>query len=124
MNLAIIIGNLGKDPELRHTGSGTAVCSFSVATSEKWTGKDGEKKEQTEWHNVVVWEKQAETCAQYLKKGSKVCVRGSIQTRKYDKDGQTRYSTEIKAERVEFLSGVEKKETATKGDGFGDDIPF
>src|SRR5690606_26707219 len=106
VNKAIILGNLGKDPEVRFTNSGQAVCQFSVATSERWLDSDGNKQERTEWHNVVVWGKQAENCGQYLNKGSQVFVEGRIQTRSYDdKDGNKRYMTEIVAKDVRFLGG-------------------
>jgi len=104
-NRAIIIGNLGQDPELRHTQSQTAVCTLSIATTEKFT-KNDEKVEETEWHKVVVWGKQAENCAKYLAKGKSVMVEGKIQTRNWeDKDGVKRYTTEIVAQSVQFLSG-------------------
>lgn len=105
VNKVIIIGNLGRDPELRRTNGGQSVCNFSVATTEKWTDAGGAKQERTEWHNVVVWGKQAELCNQYLGKGSKVYVEGSIATREYDdKDGNKRKAVEIKAQTVRFLS--------------------
>src|SRR5579872_7404952 len=106
VNKAILIGNLGADPELRYTPSGSAVTELRIATTEKWTGKDGEKKEETEWHRVVVWTKQAENCAKYLKKGRPVYVEGRIRTRNWeDKEGQKRYMTEIVADKVQFLGG-------------------
>ena len=105
INKAIIVGHLGQDPELRSTDKGMSVCNFSVATSESWMD-NGEKKEKTEWHRVVVWGRQAEICEQYLKKGRLVYVEGKIQTRKYeDRDGADRYSTEIIARDVQFLGG-------------------
>jgi single-strand DNA-binding protein len=99
MNLVVLIGNLGADPESRQTNSGKAVCNFSVATSRKVGGE-----EQTEWHKIVAWEKTAELCQQYLKRGRKVCVQGSLRQRSWEQDGTTRYSTEIHAFSVEFLS--------------------
>lgn len=103
-NKAFVLGNLGKDPELRHTPSNVAVCTFSVATSEHYT-KNGQKVEETDWHNIVVWEKQAEACKKFLVKGSKVFVEGKMKTRKYDdKNGVTRYTTEIIASKVDFVS--------------------
>ena len=106
VNKVIIVGNLGKDPEVRFTPSGRAVCKFPVATSERWTDQQGQKQERTEWHNIVVWGKQAETCGQYLAKGRQVFVEGSIHTRSYDdKDGNKRYITEITARDVRFLGG-------------------
>lgn len=98
LNKAMIIGNLGQDPDVRYTQSNTAVANLSIATSERYKDKSGEWKENTEWHRVVAWGRTAEICQEYLKKGSKVYIEGPIQTRKWeDKDGQTRYTTEIKA---------------------------
>jgi single-strand DNA-binding protein len=108
MNIAVIIGNLGADPELRHTKNGNAVCNFTVATTDRWKDKQGNQQEKTEWHKIVVWGKQAENCERYLSKGRKVSVRGSIQTRDWeDKDGNKRYTTEIVGQEVEFLGGGE-----------------
>ncbi|MDQ3231304.1 MAG: single-stranded DNA-binding protein, partial [Pseudobdellovibrionaceae bacterium] len=99
INLAILIGNLGKDPQLRHTQTGTAVCTFSIATTENWTDQSGQKQSKTEWHNIVVWNKQAENCAKYLRKGRAAYVEGRVQTRSWDDTtGQKRYTTEIIAE--------------------------
>ena len=104
MNHATLIGRLGKDPEVRFTQGGTAVCNFSMATSESWTGADGQRQERTDWHNIVVWGKMGEACGNHLSKGSQVAVTGRIQTRKYqDRQQQDRYVTEIVAARVEFL---------------------
>ena len=106
VNKATIIGYLGKDPELRHTQSGNSVCNFSVATTEKWRGQDGNMQEQTTWHNIVVWGKTAENCERYLAKGRLVYVEGRIQNRSYEnKQGETRYISEIVAQRVQFLGG-------------------
>lgn len=105
VNKVIIVGNLGKDPEVRSTQSGASVCSFPVATSEQWNDKQGNKQERTEWHNVVVWGKQAEACGQYIAKGRSVFVEGSIRTEEYEKDGQKRYATKIIARDVRFLGG-------------------
>jgi single-strand DNA-binding protein len=106
VNKAIIIGNLGRDPEVRFTPSGRAVAKFSVATTEKWNDQQGQKQEKTEWHNIVVWGKQAETCGQYLAKGRQVFVEGRITNRSYDdKDGNKKYITEIIARDVRFLGG-------------------
>ncbi len=106
VNKVILVGNLGKDPEVRFTPNGRALAKFPVATSERWTDQDGNKQERTEWHNVVVWGKQAETCGQYLSKGRQVFVEGSIRSRQYDdKDGNKRYMTEIVARDVRFLGG-------------------
>src|SRR5262249_44107492 len=98
VNRVILVSNLGKDPGVRFTPNGKALAKFSVATSERWTDQQGQKQERTEWHNVVVWGKQAETCGQYLSKGRQVFVEGSIRTRSYDdKDGNKKYITEIVA---------------------------
>lgn len=110
LNKVQLIGNLGQDPELKHTQSNEPVCNFSLATSEKWTDKNNQKQERTEWHRVVVWGKQAETCSQYLSKGRQVYVEGKLQTRDYeDKDGIKRYTTEVVVSgfggQVQFLGG-------------------
>jgi single-strand DNA-binding protein len=106
LNKAMIIGNLGVDPEVRYTQSGTPVCNLRIATHERWTTQDGEAGERTEWHNVTVFGKTAENCGKYLTKGRAVYVEGRLQTRKWeDKDGQDRYTTEIVANTVQFLSG-------------------
>ncbi len=104
VNKAILVGNLGRDPELRHTQNGQAVVNFTLATSENWTDKNGERVERTEWHRIVVWGKTGEMCAQYLSKGRTVYVEGRIQTREWeDKDGNKRYTTEINAQTVNFI---------------------
>jgi single-strand DNA-binding protein len=106
VNKVILVGNLGKDPEVRYTQTGSAVANFSIATSEQWNDRDGKRQERTEWHNIVVWGKQAESCGQYLAKGRQVYVEGSIRTRSYDdKTGTKRYVTEIVAQRIQFLGG-------------------
>jgi single-strand DNA-binding protein len=107
VNKVILIGNLGKDPELKHFPNGDAVCNLTIATSESWTDKEsGEKKERTEWHNLVLTRKIAEIAAQYLQKGSQVYVEGSIRTRKWqDKEGQDRYTTEIVVSDLRMLGG-------------------
>ena len=108
LNKVILIGNLGRDPEVKYTQNGTAVANLSVATNEAWTDKAGEKQERTEWHRVVVWGKQAEICAQHLAKGKQVFVEGSLQTRSWDdRDGNKRYTTEIRAMRVLMLGRPE-----------------
>ena len=105
MNKAILIGNLGRDPEINYTQGGMAVAKFSIATSEKWKDKNTDKlKENTEWHRIVVFGKLAENCEKYLSKGKKVCVEGRIKTGLYEKEGIKRYSTEIIASSVQFLS--------------------
>ena len=104
VNKAILVGNLGRDPELRQTPSGQSVCNFTLATSENWTDKNGERVERTEWHRIVAWGKTGELCAQYLSKGRTVYVEGRIQTREWeDKDGNKRYTTEINAQTVNFI---------------------
>ncbi|WP_165175030.1 single-stranded DNA-binding protein [Desulfovibrio sp. ZJ369] len=111
LNKVMIIGRLGRDPELRYTQSGAPVASLSVATDESYTDRDGNKVERTEWHRVSVFQRQAETCANYLTKGSLVYVEGSLQTRKWqDQQGQDRYTTEIKAQRVQFLDRKSDRE--------------
>lgn len=106
LNKVQIIGNLGKDPELRYTQSGTAVASFSVATTEKYKNKGGEWEEKTEWHNVTLWGKLAEIAGEYLQKGKTVYIEGKLQTRKWqDRDGNDRYTTEIVGEKMLMLSG-------------------
>ncbi len=106
LNKILIIGNLGKDPEVRFTPNGRAVGRFPVATGEVWTDNEGQRQERTEWHNVVVFGKQAETCGQYLAKGRQVYVEGSMRTRQYDdKDGNRKYISEVIAQRVQFLGG-------------------
>ena len=104
VNKAILIGNLGGDPEVRYTQSGTAVANFSVATKEKWKDKDGQLQEQTEWHKIVAFARLGEICGEYLSKGSKVYIEGRIQTRQWeDKDGNKRYTTEIVAREMKML---------------------
>ncbi len=104
VNKVILLGRLGQDPELKYTPSGQAVCNFSLATSESWTDKSGQKNERTEWHRVVVWGKLAELCNQYLGKGRQAFIEGKLQTRSWDdKDGNKRYTTEIQANTVQFL---------------------
>ncbi|MCM2277817.1 MAG: single-stranded DNA-binding protein [Oligoflexia bacterium] len=106
VNKVILVGRLGQNPEVRYTPSGAAVANFSVATNESWTDKSGQKQERTEWHKVVVWGKLAELCGQYLSKGRQAYVEGRLQTRQWqDKDGQTKYTTEVQAQTVQFLGG-------------------
>lgn len=107
VNKAILVGNLGRDPEVSYTQGGTARCRFPLATGESYTNNAGERIDRTEWHNIVVWGKQAETVGKYLQKGRQVFVEGRIQTRSWDdeKTGQKRYMTEINAQRVIFLGG-------------------
>lgn len=106
VNKVILIGNLGKDPELRYTPGGQPTASFSLATTEKWTDKSGQKQERTEWHNIVAWGKLAELVNQYLKKGRAAYVEGRINTRSWDdRDGNKKYRTEITASQIQFLGG-------------------
>ncbi|HYX32608.1 MAG TPA: single-stranded DNA-binding protein [Oligoflexus sp.] len=110
VNKVILVGNLGKDPELRYTQSGIAFCSISLATAEHWTDNSGQRQEKTEWHRITVWKKQAENCAKYLRKGSSAYVEGRLQTRSWDDHGQKRYSTDIVAESVKFLGQAQAKD--------------
>lgn len=148
VNKVILIGNLGKDPEVRYMPSGEAIANISVATTDSWKDKSGEKQEKTEWHRVSFFGKLAEIVGEYLKKGSQVYVEGRLQTRKWqDKEGQDKYTTEIVADRMQMLGGrsgagggesmaTERASSASsstakpaaKGKGdfddFEDDIPF
>lgn len=106
VNKVILIGNLGKDPELKHTSNGTAVATMTVATNERYKDKNGEWQDKTEWHTVVLWQRLAEIAAEYLKKGRSVYVEGRLQTRSWeDKQGQKRYTTEIVASDLVLLGG-------------------
>ena len=145
VNKAILVGRLGKDPESKaFISDGTKVCSFSVATSEEWKDKNtGEKKERTEWHRVIAYRKLAEICGQWLKKGQQVYIEGKIRTRKYEKDGQDHFATEIIADSMQMIGGKNdnSQETpkapvgivhdqASRSNGYApkpdgvDDIPF
>jgi len=131
LNKVLLIANLGKDPELRYTASGTAVASFSLATSEKIKNKGGEWEERTEWHNVILWGRLAEIAGEYLSKGKTVYIEGRLQTRKWqDKDGKDRYTTEIVGEKMQMLSrkdGSNHEEAGQthEGPGFPEgDEPF
>ncbi len=106
INKVILIGNLGQDPELRYTNSGTAVCNFRIATNESYKDASGQMVDKTEWHNIVTWARLAEICGEYLRKGSQVYIEGSLQTRSYDdRDGNTKYITEVKAREMQMLGG-------------------
>jgi single-strand DNA-binding protein len=106
VNKAIVVGNLGSDPEVRFTPSGQAVANFRIATNESWTDKSGQKQERTEWHRIVVWGKLGELCGEYLKKGRQCYVEGRLQTREWtDKENKKNYTTEIVANNVVFLGG-------------------
>jgi single-strand DNA-binding protein len=144
VNKVILIGNLGKDPEIRTTPQGTSLARFSLATTSTWKDASGAKQERTEWHDIVAWEKLAQICGEYLHKGKMVYVEGSLQTRSWeDQNGQKRYKTEVKASNVVMLSkredgraGVsnassaarevaDTPEPATAGGGaYDDDVPF
>ena len=138
INKVILIGNLGRDPELRYTQSGQAVANFSLATTDRFSNREGERQERTEWHRVTVWGKTAENCAQYLNKGRSVYVEGRLQTREWeDKEGQKRRTTEVIAQTVQFLGARGESAGAPAGGGEGgggdfreeappqsDDIPF
>jgi single-strand DNA-binding protein len=106
VNKAILVGNLGRDAEMRFTSGGTPVATVSLATTEKWTDRDGQKKEDTQWHRVVIWGKTAESLHEYLTKGKQIYVEGRIQTREWtDKDGKQARTTEIRADRIVLLGG-------------------
>ncbi len=134
LNKVMLIGNLGKDPELRYTGSGVAVATFSLATNETWKDQDGNQQERTEWHNIVAWRKLAEIAGEYLKKGRKVYIEGRIQTRSYDdkNTGTKRYITEIVADNLLLLDprgAGEGNQPAPQSDEtpagpVKDDLPF
>ncbi len=104
VNKVILVGRLGADPEIRYTPSGAAVANFTLATSENWKDKDGNKQEKTEWHKIVVFSKLAEICGQYLNKGKQIYIEGRIQTRQWeDRDGNKKYTTEIVANQMQML---------------------
>ena len=139
VNKVILVGNLGANPEMRFTQAGQAVANLRLATTERWTDKNGQKQEVTEWHRVVVWGKQAEICGQYLTKGRQIYVEGRIRTRQWqDQQGQKRYSTEIVAQTVQMLGPrtdrgpddvgatvpPDEHMGAESGPGNDDDIPF
>jgi len=124
VNKAILIGRLGKDPDVKYTPDGTMVTTFSLATTEQWKDKNGDKIQKTEWHNIVTWKKLAEICGNYLKKGSLCFIEGRIQTRSWeDKDGIKRYTTEIVASNMKMLDGKKAEELAADGMPL-DDVPF
>jgi len=106
VNKVILVGNLGADPEMRFTADGTAVCKFSLATSRRFTSKDGQKQEKTEWHRIVAWRKLAEICGQYLSKGKQVVIEGRIEYGSYEKDGVKHYTTDIIAENMQMLGAA------------------
>lgn len=118
INKAIVVGNLGQDPELRYTGSGTAVCNMRLATNESYKDRDGQLVEKTEWHSIVAWARLAEICNEYLQKGSQVYFEGSLQTRTWqDRDGNERRTTEIKASEMMMLDS--NRQSSGGGGGGG-----
>ena len=133
LNKVMCMGNLGADPEMRYTANGNAVTTFNVAVNEQWTDSDGERRAKTEWFNVVTWNRQAENCAKYLRKGSLVFVEGRLQTRSWDgTDGTKHYRTEVIGDRVNFIDTGERRGDArppvaredAEGDIDPDDLPF
>lgn len=136
VNKVILVGNLGKDPEIRHLDNGIAVANFSLATTESYTNKQGERVNQTEWHNVVLWRGLADVAEKYLKKGNSIYVEGKINTRKWeDKEGVTRYSTDIIADKMTMLgsksdnsnsaaTAVSPAESSPAKSSGNDDLPF
>ena len=147
VNKVFLIGNLGRDAEQRHTPNGTAVSNFSLATTDMWTDKSGQRQERTEWRRVVVWDRQAESLQPYLTKGKQICVEGRLQTRDWnDRDGNKRSTTEIRADRITLLGSrggdsgggsgggsgrYDRQDNTSAGDGEAappelteDDIPF
>jgi single-strand DNA-binding protein len=135
VNKVILIGNLGKDPEVRYSQAGAAIASFNVATTETWKKQDGTKEELTEWHRIVAFGRLGEICGEYLSKGSRVYIEGRLQTRKWDdKDGNTRYTTEIVAREMKMLSPRGSSGDSSQGQYnepppfpeqvMGEDVPF
>ena len=133
VNKVILVGNLGRDAELRYTPGGAAVATLNLATTEVWNDKQNQRQEKTEWHRVVLWGKQAESLQEYLTKGKQIYVEGRLQTRQWDdKDGNKRYTTEIKADRVTLLGGggagrgggMERGATHAGGGGMDDHAPM
>lgn len=124
VNKVILLGRLGQDPELKYTPGGSPVCNFSVATTESWTDKSGQKQEKTEWHRVVVWGKLAELCNQYLAKGRQCFLEGRLQTRSWDdKDGNKRYTTEVMASTVQFIGGATASSNNNVDSSYGQAAP-
>ena len=117
VNKVTLLGRLGKDPELKYTPQGTAVCKFTVATGEAYTDKNGQKQETTEWHNVVIWEKLGEIANQYLRKGRQVYLEGRIATRSYEKDGEKKYFTEVVANQMVLLGDKDSSVGASYSGG-------
>ena len=142
LNKVILIGNVGRDPELRYTASGQAVANFSLATSEAWTNRDGEREQRTEWHRIVAWGRLAEICGEHLSKGKQVYIEGRLQTRQWDdQSGNKRYTTEVVAREMVMLGRAgetvdvqtdappqdfpaEENASQAAGGGDDDDLPF
>ena len=132
LNKVQLIGNLGRDPELKYTSAGVAVATFSIATSDSWKDQEGNTQERTEWHNIVAWRKLAEICGEWLKKGKRVYIEGRLQTRSYEKDGVKKYTTEIVADQLIMLDGAPKAGTGGDAEAVApdaspakeDDLPF
>ena len=123
VNKVILVGRLGADPETKTVTSGQTVCRLSVATSENWTDRDGQKQERTEWHRIVVWGRLAEICGQHLSKGRQVYVEGRLQTRSWeDQQGQKRYTTETVANTVQFLGAASDRGTVSQSSGTSADF--
>ncbi|MCS6809445.1 MAG: single-stranded DNA-binding protein [Bacteroidota bacterium] len=118
-NRVVLIGNVGKDPDVRYTTSGVPVATFSLATSEMWKDKDGTPQERTDWHNIVAWRKLAEIIQEIVRKGSRLLVEGKIQTRSFEKNGEKRYVTEIVADNILLLDGRKSLDDALEESGNG-----
>lgn len=127
VNKVILVGNLGRDPEIRYMPDGTAVANFSIATSEEWKDKNtGEKKSRTEWHRIVAFRRLGEICGEYLSKGKQVYIEGRLQTRSWEKDGVTRYTTEILADKMQMLGSRDfnsGQRNTGGGGGYGQSAP-
>jgi single-strand DNA-binding protein len=124
VNKVILVGNLGRDAELRYTPGGAAVATLNLATTEVFKDREGQKKEDTQWHRVILWGKTAETLQDYLVKGKQIYVEGKLQTRKWkDKDGNDKYTTEVRGDRVVLLSGGGRGDGAGRGEGSGRSTP-
>lgn len=125
VNRVTLLGNLGADPEAKKTASGQSITLFSLATSNAWTNREGQRQEHTEWHRIVVWGKLAETCAEYLSKGKKAYVEGRLQTRSWEDDkGQKRYTTEVVASQVLFLNGSLEKRSSSETSSYANEPAF
>ena len=125
VNRVTLLGNLGSDPEIKKTSSGQSIALFNLATSNIWTNREGQRQEHTEWHRIVIWGKLAENCAEYLSKGQKAYVEGRLQTRSWEDDkGQKKYTTEIVASQVLFLSGSPERKTSTEASSYANEPAF